>query len=84
MQIPAIFGHQAYGANTTYERNASADLRNAQQARLAKDSWDPDIHRIAEEEGWTHLLIHKLAPYPDDIPLTKLFENQRYIVYAFE
>jgi hypothetical protein len=84
MQIPALFGHQAYAANTTYERDASADLQDAQQARLAQDAWDPEILRIAVEEGWTHLLIHKRAAYPQDIPLAELFENERYIVYAFD
>jgi hypothetical protein len=84
MQIPALFGHQAYAANTRYERDPTAERRIAQQARLARKAWDPELPRIAAEEGWTHLLIHKGAPYPEEIPLTAQFENDRYIVYTFD
>lgn len=84
MQIPAIFGHQAYAANTAYERYPDAARRTALQQRLARDTWDSELPRIAAEEGWTHLLIHKLAPHPENVPLPVLFENDRYIVYAFD
>jgi hypothetical protein len=84
MQIPALFGHQAYAANTRYERDPTAERRIAQQARLARKAWDPELPRIAAEESWTHLLIHKGAPYPEEIPLTAQFENDRYIVYTFD
>lgn len=94
MQIPAIFGHQAYAVDTiSYESYADemltrvypdAKLRVAQQKRLAGDVWDPDFSRIAKEQHWTHLLIHKGASHPPEIPLPKLFENDRYAVYVFE
>ena len=84
MQIPTLFGHQAYAANTAYETYAEAPLRDALQQVLAADTWDSKIHQIAREQGWTHLLIHKPAPHPRAIPLVKLFENQRSAVYAFD
>lgn len=84
MQIPALFGHQAYAANTTYERESTAQRREARQNRLAQPTWDPELARIAAEEGWTHLLIHRVAPHPKGIPLTRLFENERYLVYRFD
>lgn len=84
MQIPALFGHQAYAANTFYEPYPDAARRVALQQSLAADSWDTNSNLIAREQGWTHLLIHKLAPHPREIPLVKVFENQRYSVYTFD
>ena len=84
MQIPALFGHQAYGINPTYERYEGASDRIAEQARLALSTWDPKVADIARAAGWTHVLVHKGAPHPNDIPLEKKFENDRYTVYAFE
>ena len=84
MQIPALFGHQAYAANTVYEVYPDADRRVALQRRLAHADWDPEIADIARDEGWTHLLIHMGASHPRQVPLEVLFENEHYIVYAFE
>lgn len=84
MQIPAIFGHQAFAANTSFEPYPEAAERVALQMRLQAPLWDPSILPAARKAGWTHILIHKLAPYPQDIPLNKIFENERYAVYAIE
>jgi len=84
MQIPAIFGHQAFAANTSFEPYPEAAERVALQMKLQAPLWDPRILLAARKAGWTHILIHKLAPYPQDIPLRMIFENERYAVYAIE
>jgi hypothetical protein len=84
MQIPALFGHQAYAVNTSFEPYPEAGERIEEQGKLAKSDWSPEIADLAREHGWTHLLIHKPAPHPDEIPLDKLFENERYAVYRFD
>ena len=84
MQIPAIFGHQAYAANTVYEVYTDVGQRLAWQRLLANSTWDPEIVEIARDQGWTHLLINKGAPHPSRIPLKMLFDNTNYSVYAFE
>ncbi len=84
MQIPALFGHQAYAVNTSFEPYPEAPDRLSEQRILTESIWDPTVLSIAGERGWTHILIHKLAPHPRDIPLEKTFENERYAVYAIE
>ena len=84
MQIPALFGHQAYAANTRYELYPDSGRRVAVQERFAAPVWDPALSSIARQEGWTHLLVHKGAPHPQAIPLNRAFENQHYIIYEFD
>jgi hypothetical protein len=94
MQIPALFGHQAYAVDTISYQSYAADmiakvypdanLRVELQKRLAGEVWEPEMVEIAKDQNWTHLLIHKLAPHPREIPLIKLFENERYAVYVFQ
>lgn len=83
MQLPALFGHQMYATNFKYERFDDSDRRLALQYRFRNDAWDPELENIAQEEGWTHLIIHRLSPYAENIPLHLIFENSEYRVYEF-
>ena len=83
MQFPALFGHQLYATNFKYERFEDSDKRLALQYRFRNDPWDPELENIAQEEGWTHLVIYLLAPHPENIPLRFVFENSEYRVYEF-
>lgn len=51
MQIPAIFGHQAYAANTVYEVYPDVGQRLAWQRLLANATWDSEIVEIARDQG---------------------------------
>lgn len=84
MQIPALFGHQAYAVNISFEPYPDSGKRIEEQKNFAEPDWKPGLVDIARDRGWTHLLVHKLAPHPKEIPLDKLFENERYAVYGFE
>jgi len=83
MQFPALYGHQMYASNFSYERYDESDQRLALQYRFRKENWDPLLEEIAIQEGWTHLVIHRQSPHTQNIPLTLLFENSDYIVYKF-
>lgn len=83
MQFPSIFGHQTYASNFAYERYEDSDRRLDLQYRFRNDLWDPDLEIIAQEEGWTHLVIHRVSPHVEDVPLLLIFENSEYRVYKF-
>lgn len=82
-QLPAIFGHQMYASNFKYERYEDSERRLALQYRFRNKTWEPELEHIAAEEGWTHLVIHRLSPHAADIPLALIFENSEYRVYKF-
>jgi hypothetical protein len=84
MQIPGIFGHQAYAVNTKYELYPESELRVKQQERFQLKTWDASLSELSREAGWTHLLVHKAAPHPEKVPLKKIFENETYTVYSFQ
>jgi len=82
MQLPAIFGHQSYACNLRYEVGAfSAERRKEQQMLTYKEWQHKELNRIIENRGWTHLLIHKNYPHPEDIPHEMVYENKDYAVY---
>jgi len=83
MQIPALFGHQAFAVDYTYERYRFSDERLALQALLRSESWTEAIVRAARTHHWTHFLVHKSYPHPAAIPLERLFENDEFAVYRF-
>ena len=83
MQIPALWGHQAFAVNYRYETFAFSADRRQLQALLASEKWSVAIEEAARMHGWTHLLIHKPYVHPAGIPLTRIFENDRYAVYRF-
>ena len=80
MQIPALFGHQAFAVNYIYE--AVEERRDLQQL-LKQLEWGPAIPEAARRHGWTHYLVRKDYPHPSQVPLERLFENEEYVVYAF-
>jgi hypothetical protein len=83
MQIPALFGHQAFAVNYAYETYSFSRGRLALQALLQADQWTPAIQEAARANRWTHLLIHKDFEHPEPIPLERVFENESYSVYRF-
>lgn len=83
MQIPALFGHQAFASNFAYEwYDFSAERRELQQL-LSAGSWSDAIVRAARRHHWTHLLIRKDYAHPNPIPLELIFENESYSVFRF-
>jgi hypothetical protein len=80
MQIPALFGHQAFSANFSYE--PVEDRRELQQL-LQRPEWTDAISTSARRHHWTHLVIRKDYVHPSPIPLKRIFENDSYAVYQF-
>jgi len=83
MQIPALFGHQAFAVDYTYEKFPFSEERLALQAPLRSVAWTEAIDRAARTYHWTHFLVHKTYAHPVTIPLERLFENDEYTVYRF-
>jgi len=84
MQIPALFGHQAFAVNYAYEAYAFSRDRQRLQALLRGEQWSDAIEQAARTYHWTHLLIRKDYAHPDRIPLDLAFDNQLYSVYRFK
>ena len=80
MQIPALFGHQAFSANFAYE---PVEDRRELQRLLQRPEWNDAIPVAARTYHWTHLLIRKDYVHPSPIPLKLTFENDSYAVYQF-
>jgi hypothetical protein len=80
MQIPALFGHQAFAVN--YAHEAVEERRELQQL-LQQPQWSDAIVDAAREHHWTHLVIRKDYAHPDRIPLKRIFENEQYAVFGF-
>ena len=83
MQIPALFGHQAFAVNYVYEVYDFTRERRALQALLEEPAWSAQIDRAAREHGWTHLLVRRDYPYSQPVPLERVFENGDYAVFRF-
>lgn len=83
MQIPALFGHQAFAVNYAYEAYAFSEQRMELQSLLQSEKWDEAIERAARRHGWTHLLIRKDYVHPAPVPLEHVFESTLYSVYRF-
>ena len=80
MQLPALFGHQAFSTNFSYE---PIEDRRALQQLIQRPEWSDAIAAAARRYHWTHLVIHKAYVHPSPIPLTRIFENDAYSVYRF-
>jgi len=80
MQIPALFGHQAFSANFAYE---PIEDRRELQRLLQRPEWSDAIATAARTYHWTHFLVRKDYVHPTPIPLTRIFENDSYTVYQF-
>jgi hypothetical protein len=83
MQIPALFGHQAFAINYAYEVYDFSEERMQLQRLLESDVWSPAIDAAARRYGWTHLIVRKDFPHPQDIPLTKVYDGPEYSVFQF-
>lgn len=83
MQIPALFGHQAFAVNYRYEAFPFSNERRRLQGLLTSPSWTPEILDAARTHGWTHFLVHAPYAHPSQIPIPLLFQNERYAVYRF-
>jgi hypothetical protein len=84
-QLPAIFGHRWFGVvfNPTERQHPEANMRYKIQKVFRERKWNPEALLYAKKHGWSHLLIDKEAPYPENIPGGPIFENKRYLVYRF-
>jgi len=80
MQIPALFGHQAFAVNYAHE---AVEERRELQVLLQQPEWNDAILEAARTHHWTHLLIRKDYAHPVPIPLEQLFENEIYAVFRF-
>ena len=80
MQIPALFGHQAFAVNYAHE---AVEERRELQLLLQQSAWTNAIPDAARMYGWTHLLIRRDYMHPDPIPLEQVFENEAYAVFRF-
>ena len=83
MQIPALFGHQAFAVNYAYEVFAFSRERHALQPLLQAEQWSDAIDEAARRYGWTHLLIRRDYAHPASIPLERIFGSELYEVYRF-
>ena len=84
MQIPSLFGHQAFAVNYAYEVFAFSAERRELQKLLQMESWSDELDQAARAHRWTHLLVHKDYVHPEPIPLERIFENESYAVYRFD
>ena len=80
MQIPALFGHQAFAVNYAHE---AVEERRGLQELLQRLEWSDAIMDAARTHHWTHLVIRKDYVHPATIPLAQVFENPFYSVYRF-
>jgi len=84
MQIPALFGHQAFAVNYMYEAYPFSEERRGLQRLLEAEQWTSAIDDAARTYHWTHLLIRKDSPHPEPIPLERVFDNELYSVFRFK
>ena len=80
MQIPALFGHQAFAVNYAHE---AVEERRPLQELLQQPEWNDAILAAAAQYRWTHFLVRKDYAHPEPIPLIRIFENDVYAVYQF-
>jgi hypothetical protein len=80
MQIPALFGHQAFAVN--YAHEAVEERRELQQL-LQQPQWSDAILDAARTYHWTHFVVRKDYVHADRIPLAQIFENEQYAVFRF-
>jgi hypothetical protein len=80
LQIPALFGHQAFAVNYAYE---AVEERRGLQQLLQQPQWSDAILDAARTYHWTHLVIRKDYEHADRIPLPQIFANEQYAVFTF-
>ena len=84
LQIPSLFGHQAFAVNYMYEAYPFSEERRKLQRLLEAEHWTSDIDEAAQTYRWTHLLIRKDSPHPEPIPLEQVFDGALYSVFRFK
>lgn len=80
IQLPALFGHQAFAVNFSYE---PVEHRRDLQRLLQRPQWSDAIQDAARVHRWTHFVVRKDFVHPAPIPLEQTFENDVYEVYRF-
>ena len=80
LQIPALFGHQAFAVNYVYE---AVEERRELQQLLQQPQWSDAILDAARTYHWTHFVVRKDYVHADRIPLAQIFENEQYAVFRF-
>ena len=80
MQIPALFGHQAFAVNYAHE---AVEERRPLQQLLQEPEWSSAILDAARRYHWTHFLVRKDYMHPAAVPLEQVFENPFYAVFRF-
>lgn len=80
MQIPALFGHQAFAVNYAHE---AVEERRPLQQLLQQPTWSDATLEAALRYTWTHFLVRKDYVHPEPIPLRMIFENESYAVFQF-
>jgi hypothetical protein len=83
MQIPALYGHQAFAINYAYEVYDFSEERMRLQRLLEATEWTPEIDAAARKYGWTHFIVRKDYAHPQQIPLTQVFDGPEYAVFRF-
>ena len=83
MQVPALFGHQAFAVNYAYEVVPCAAQRRALQELLQRPYWSDAVSHAARKHGWTHFVVRKDFAHPKPIPLERTYENDAYAVFRF-
>jgi len=83
MQIPALFGHQAFAINYAYEVYDFSEERMQLQHLLESEHWTGAIDEAARRYGWTHFIVRKDFSHPQPIPLMRVFDGPEYAVFRF-
>ena len=78
MQIPALYGHQAFAVNYAHE---AVEERRPLQELLQQPEWSDAILDAARTYRWTHFLVRKDFAHPEPVPLRIVFENDVYVVF---
>jgi len=82
--LSAIFGHQCFLSTPAYDYHfPDFSEKLTAQELLQSPNWQPSIEVAAKRYGWTHLLVHKSASYPKDLPLEQIYDSATYAVYRF-
>ena len=79
-QIPAVWGHQAFGL-PGYDRYPGWGRRVLLQRALWARDVPCDTLRDLRDAGVTHLLFHKRVLHPSRLPLKVIYDDRRYTVY---
>ena len=80
MQIPALFGHQAFAVNYAHE---AVEERRGLQELLQQPQWSEAILDAARVHHWTHFIIRKDYSHANPLPLRRIFDNEDYAVFTF-